>query len=314
MPSIVPRDAMSSPNAGATSTLSPVARAIAAMNKPREQQAAPVEPVVDAAAPATQSAEVVPPKEEEALSPKLVELARREKMFLKKQAELKAREDALAAKESEYKTSYVDKKTLTANPVQALLDAGLTHDQIVQQLLNGQQQVDPVLSSVQAEIKALKDAQEQSKVQAAEAQKKNYDNAVNQIRTDVKALVDSNPDYESIKVLEAQEAVVDLIKKQFETDGTLLSVEDASAQVEAYILEEALKMAGLNKVKAKLNPVAVEASTEEPVEKKQQVTLRQAPQPLKTLTNAATTVTSKPINEKDRRARAIALLEGRLQK
>ena len=199
MPTVVPRETQTLSAAQAGGTFAPkqsaVQRAIAAISQPKAAEPlvpaqvvseVTPEPIAESA-PATQSAPV-----EEALSPKLIELARREKLYLKRQEELKAREAALAAKEAEYKTGFIDKKSLAANPVQALLDAGLTHDQVVQQLLNGPQQVDPNLSAIQAKLAAIEAAQEASKKLAEETQAKQYENAVNQIRNDVKNLVDTN--------------------------------------------------------------------------------------------------------------------------
>lgn len=322
---IVPRETpLPADNSPGQTSQSAVQRAIAAMNKRSDPQGEAQPPTEVVGKNIETSEEIAQPeKPEEALSPKLVELARREKMYMKRQEEMKAREEALAkreaeltAKDSEYKTGYINKSQLAANPLQALIDAGLSQEQIMQHLLNGNQPVDPNIAAVRAEVQALKDAQEEQRKRSIDAQQKNYDNAVNQIRTDVKALVADNADFESVKAMGMEEAVVELIKKQHAEDGTLLSIEDAATRVEAYIVDNALKMAALNKVKAKLTPAEKAAEELAPSGIKKPNVIPQAGPPqqqLKTLTNAATTAPSKALSDKDRRARAIAAYTGQLK-
>jgi hypothetical protein len=86
--------------------------------------------------------------------------------------------------------------------------------------------------------------------------------------------------------------------------------------VEEHLLEQALKMAGLKKVKGKLAPAEVEATTLSDAVKKVATTVtpqaQKQNQTLKTLTNATQATTSAPRTEAERKARAIARMRGEL--
>lgn len=266
-----------------------------------------IAPLAPEAPISTEAIETVPEvKKEEAISPKFAELARREKGLRQLQKQIQEEKAALKAKEDEYKTNYIPKSQLTANPYQTLLDAGFTHDQLLQLSLNVPNPQDQAYQKLQAEIQALKAETELTKKAHQDTQTKAYENAVNQVRRDAVKIVESNPEFETIKELGATEAVVELIKQTFDTDGTLLSVEDAAKQVEEHLLEEALKMASLNKIKAKMQPPAPAA----PEKKTFQEAIKQTPPAMKTLTNAALSVPSSALSTKQRRERAIAAFNG----
>jgi len=59
-----------------------------------------------------------------------------------REAAIQAREDAIAAKDKEYSTGYYRKDSIKQDPLQALADAGVSYDELTQQLLN-QQPTDP---------------------------------------------------------------------------------------------------------------------------------------------------------------------------
>ena len=132
--------------------------------------------------------------------------------------------------------------------------------------------------------------------------------ASNKLGTEAALLVDGGTDYETIKEMGAIEAIPLLIKEVFDSQGILMTVEEAAKEVEAQLLEEALKHAQLKKVQEKLKamsaPPAPEApkSTDKPTQS----------QPSKTLTNAMSQ-TSKPLTQKERRERAILAFKGLLK-
>lgn len=253
-------------------------------------------------------------KKQELLSPKFAQLARKEKELRRIQQEVQAERAAIKAREEEFKTNYIPKERLTTDTMQALLEAGVTHDKIALLALNQPSPQDQTISELKAELAQIRAAQKQAEVKMEDQSKAQYEQALTQIRNETKLLVDSDAEYETIKEMGAAEAVVQLIRETFEADGTLLTVQDAAVQVENHLLEEALKMARFKKVQAKLTP---QAPTEEaPIEKSLagavQAKKSQAPQQqIKTLTNAQNASSSKPQSWKEKRERLIAIAEGR---
>lgn len=245
------------------------------------------------------------------LSPKFAALAKKEKELRRIQQQLQAERQSLKTEADKYKSEYISKSKLSEDPISVLLENGYSVDQIAQRLLNQQQNPqDQAMRALQAELKAVKDAQTQAVEEQRKQQSTQYEQALNQIRVDAKALIESDANYETIKESGAVEAVVELIKTRFETDQTLLSIEQAAKEVEDYLIEEAIKVTKYNKVKAKLKALADEemqkAAAIAPQKKPQQINQ------IKTLTNAATSSPSKALTAKDRRERAILAFKNQL--
>ncbi len=260
---------------------------------------------------------------EEPLSSQYAVLARKEKALRAKahqqeqaisqrESTLKAREDALKAKESEYQSGYISKDALTNDPWSVLADLGITYDQVTQAALN-QQQENPYakaqLSKLQEEIKSLKDAQERAAKSQQDQQSQAYQQALEQIRSEAKYLVNQDPAFETIAATNSVNDVVDLIERTFKEEKVLMTVEEACKAVEDYLVDEALKIAKLKKIQSRLSPsVAPSAApakqSQEPVPPS-----KQSQQPMKTLTNAVGT--SRQLNARDR---AILAFRGELKK
>jgi hypothetical protein len=238
-------------------------------------------------------------------SSRFAALSRKEQQIRQAQAKLaaerKAMEEAQKAKDEEYRSKYIPKDKLSDKQSlwSTLQELGHTAEDLLALGLNPPQGVDPAISQVQAELKAIKEAQERREQQESERQKREYEQAVEQLRTQTKLLIDSNPDFETVKALGASEAVVKLIEHVYKAEGKLLSVEEASQQVEAKLFDRAMKMAAIGKVKAKLlppEPVKPEAPQTKQqgfatVVKKQADATQQQPtqtQTIKTLTHAQT--------------------------
>lgn len=241
-------------------------------------------------------------KKEEAISPKFAALARQQKEIRRQQQALKAQEDAWKLKQSEYDSSYVPKDKLKSDLAGTLRELGYTDEQIAASMLNQPTPQERQIKELMAKIEALEAGTQKVTDTIQEKEKQAYNQAVSQIRSNVKLLVDGNDEYETIKETGSHEAVVKLIEQTFAENGTIMTNEEAAKEVEEYLLEEALKMANLKKVQAKLAP-AVSAPIAQKIN---------AQQPIKTLTNAATTVSSKPLSAKERRERAIAVFNGQL--
>ena len=258
------------------------------------------------------------PAEDTASSRQFAQLARQEKAlrakaqqqeqaFKAREAQLAVREAEIAAKDTQYKTSYIPKDILKQDPLSVLAEAGVSYDELTQQILN-QQPTNPrteaAMSRLEAKIRQLEEQAEQGRKSAAEQQTQAYQAAVKQIRTDVDALIKSDPAFETIKATRSSKDVVDLIEQVYQKDGVLLTVEEAATQVEDYLMEEAMKITRIDKIKKKLGlaaqPKPVTSNTQPPSEP-------QKPQ-MKTLTNS--TASTRKLNAKER---AILAFKGELK-
>jgi hypothetical protein len=268
---------------------------------------APQAPVEAATSPETQ---------EDPLSSKYAEFARREKALLAKAQALKAKEDAIKAKEAEHSSGFVDKRSfkdrLQRDAYEAFQDLGVSYDEIAQAILS-QPKDDYAYRSLQSKLSELEQKQQETQSKFEERQNQALEQALNQIRFDVKALITRDPSYEMIREGQQEEAVTELIKETFDQQGIVLGVEEAAAQVENYLIEEAMRWAKMKKIQEKLMP----APSLEAAQKPQLANARaQENSPVataKTLTNAQAATSSKPkLTERERRERAMLAFKGML--
>lgn len=248
------------------------------------------------------------------------QLARQEKMLRAKaqkhEQELKAREAAIAAREAALTSQpqtdmsrYLDRNTLKQDPLAALAEAGVSYEELTQQIIS-QQPIDPRLQNtikrLESKIAQMEQENQDSKKSYADNQTQAYEAAVKQIGMDVKQLVKNDPTYEAIRVTGSTKDVVELITETYKKDGILLTVEDAAQQVEDYLVEEGAKIARIEKIKKKIQASAPQVSS-----KAAQTLAEQAvkkTQPMKTLTN--NTSSTRQLSAKER---AILAFKGELK-
>lgn len=274
-------------------------------------------PQAEETAQAPVKAQETKPQEDESLSNKYQILARKERALRAKAQQqdqalqtreqaLKAREAELDAKSKTYDTDYIPRSQLKQAALDAVATGDIPYDEVTEQVLN-QGKTDPRLmkyiQSLQDTVKKLEQGVEEQKNTWKNSQDEQYKAAVKQIESDVRSLVTTDPEYEAIRATKSVRDVVDLIEMKFKEDGTLLSVEDAAKEVENYLVEEATKLAQLNKIQKRTQkpPAAGRESPEQ-----QQATKQ--PQPMKTLTNAAGS--TRKLSSKER---AILAFKGELK-
>lgn len=228
--------------------------------------------------------------------------------------DFKAREAALAAKEQELTaksqqpdmSQYIHKSRLQEDALGVLEAEGIsTYDDITQRAMT-RQPVDPMIRStmerLQAKIDKLEaDAQSNQKAQIQQ-QQDTYKAAVKQITTDARQLVNNDPEFETVKAMNATRDVVELIEQTYAKDGVVLTVEEAAKEVENYLVEEALKITQIDKIKRRMAAANASQLKSEVKPQSQQQTQ------MKTLTNA--TSSTRPLTARER---AIAAAEGRLK-
>lgn len=232
------------------------------------------------------------------LSPQMTMLARQQQSLRKAQQQLKADQEAWKQEQAKY----LQKDILSSDPLKALAEAGITQDRLVELQLNQ--------SSPPSETDILKNEIAELRKQLAGVDdkftardKQAYDNAVQVIERDAKLLVNSDPAYETTKALGAEgtKEVVELIKKQFALDGTILDVEDAAKQIEELALEREVqriqRFQQLAKIKERLAPKTEAPSASEGTESKQSQSSSSASQ-THTITNKMGV--SRPLTARER--------------
>ena len=221
-------------------------------------------------------------------TPQLAVLAQKERQLRKAQAELEAREAAIKAQEADY----IPKERLTKETLKVLAEAGITYEKLTEMQL-GEAAVDPqeALLNRIAELEAR--VAETPKTLAEQEQKRNEQaraNAVAAIQNDVELLVSTDPAFETIKATGKTRDVTELIEKVFDTEGVMLTVEDAARQIEDLLVEETIaqvqKLSQLEKIKAKLGTSAETAQAgSAPTGKPPEKSAQQRASQTKTLTN-----------------------------
>lgn len=247
--------------------------------------------------------------QEETLSPKFAALARKEKFLRQQMKANQAKEQAFAARDAEIadlraKAAWGDqfKSKLAQDPWSAMIEAGLSPEQATQAMLNQPKPEDAELRSVKQELQRIKDAQAETDKRGVDAQAQQYQQAIKQIGTEVKMLINGNADYEAIEKMGAEAAVTELIEQTFHEKGYLMTIQDAAKEVEDYLVEQAQSFIQMKKLQAKAPP------PEEVAEKPQ---APQKPQN-STLSNRMVPSSTKPMTDREKRERAIAAFQGKL--
>ncbi len=239
-----------------------------------------------------------------AVDPRIEAMARKERQLHKMRKELETEKQSWKTKQGDYETNYIPKSRLAEDPLAALTEAGIDYNKLTEILLNNPNSNDPQIRTIRSEIKALRDAQEASNKRSEEQQNQQYQQALKQIGTEVKLLVDSDANFETIKETGMQEAVVTLIEQTFNESGVLMDIEEAATEIEAHLLAEALKLSKLKKLQPK---------TEPPVSAPVKVSPQQLQTSPRTLTNTVSTQSPVRSSEKERIARAFAAFKGELK-
>lgn len=229
------------------------------------------------------------------LSPQAEVLARKELQLRKAQRDLKAREEALKQREAEF----IPKSRLTSETLKVLSEAGITPDKLVELQINQASAQDPQqvllnrIADLEAKLQGITDPENGT---LAQRDKAAYDQAVKQIRSDVKLLVDSNPSYETIKSEGQTEEVVKLITAVFDEEGEILDVEEAANLIEEKLTDRLVKqyekMSKYSKIKSKFGQ-----ASETPEANAVQQTQETTPQ-VNTLTNAG--ASQRPLTPRER--------------
>lgn len=216
------------------------------------------------------------------LDPKFEALARKEAAFRQREREFQAREASYKEKEAKLVQVEAWQTRLKDSPLEVLNELGITYDQLVEQAVNAP---DSATKEIRNELKKIRqDAQDNVKSQRQAA--------IKQIRFDAVDLIEQDPQFETIKATNSVDEVVELIEREFDKTGRLLTIDQAAKLVEDELFEEAKRIASIGKVKAIFKPEL----TPELVSNTKQQSNQQ--QPMTTLTNNMTS--TRPLTARER--------------
>lgn len=208
-------------------------------------------------------------------------------------------------KQTDYDKNYFPKTQLKDNTLQALAEAGVSYDDLTQQILNQappNPQMEAYVKRLEAQINDLKKGQDEQKQQLQTREQEQRKAAERQIQVDAADLVKSNPvAYEAINQLGPRgvKEVVRLITQTYDKDGVLMTVEQAADEVENYLVEENFNMASkISKIKKRLAGNDTQPKTVEEPKQTQ----------MKTLTNASAST-----RKLSARERALLAFKGELK-
>lgn len=231
--------------------------------------------------------------EEKTISPQYAQIAKRERMVRRQLEELKQREAAFKNREQDLLTRYVPKDQIAedfrTDPLGSMKKYNLSYDQLTAQVLNGPTPQEQTVAELRREIAALKGGMDETKELITKQEAQRYEQAIHQIRTETKVLVENDPNFEMVKEMRAGETVVELIQETFKKTGTVMSVEEAAREVEEYLLEEILRVAKGKKIQGKM--MSTPAAATEPMAQTNSA---------KTLTHASLSSGSKGLSNYER--------------
>jgi hypothetical protein len=179
-----------------------------------------------------------------------------EAKFLQREEAIKAREAEAQSKSEFNQKGFVSIEELKRDILGVAERNGIAYDELAQQMMNPTK-LDPRVQShidrLQAKIDSLEKTTQEGNERLTKQQQDAYNTAVKQIETDVRNLVKSDPNFETVSKTNSVKDVVELITKTYEKDGILLTVDEAATEVENYLIDEALKLTKIEKIKRKLS-------------------------------------------------------------
>ncbi len=221
------------------------------------------------------------------ISPQFAALAKQRRALQVKERELLERERSMSNPAAA--TDSISKALLLERPLDVLLDAGVTYEQLTEAILANQGNSE--INSLKAEIEALRKGVDQ-KLQDRDTQTEQQ--VLAEMKKEAEQLASQGEEFELVRGMGKIPDVMKLIERTYRESGEVLDVQEALGLVEKELLSEAEKIAGYNKVRSQFIPQAPQM---------------QRHQGMRTLTNRDTA--SVPMSAKQR---ALAAFHGTLQR
>ena len=208
---------------------------------PKEEETDPNSAISDTNEPTKEAVEVTKP-----LSPQFAALAKQRRALQVKERELAVREAQMKDTPSGY-----PKERIKSDPLGVLFESGVDYDQLTEAVLAHQNGVTPEINALKAEIKALREGVDQKLSERdtqAEAQVRS------EITRNVKDLSAEGDTFALIRETRSVPEVVKYIERVYRETGELLPVERAMTDIESILIEDAEKLARVQKVQSRIMP------------------------------------------------------------
>ena len=206
-----------------------------------------------------------PPKIDDKLSSKFAALSRKEKQLKQQEQQWRQQQQTLSqqmaeikAENEKMKREYEEyRKNIKAAPLKAMEQEGYTFEQLTEMQLNNQNPTpEMMMKQMRAELESgYKLELEQLKKQIADEKLQQQEAAESQTvqhyKSQIGEHISGNPDkYELINLNEASDLVFQVATEFYESEGRILSAEEAADFTEKYLEEEAKKVLNAKKFKA----------------------------------------------------------------
>lgn len=261
-------------------------------NASPEQYIPPTDPAAQSVTPdaTEQVAEVT--EDTKPLSPQFAALAKQKRALQTERAAFDAEKLAFEAQKNGPNPDSEIMANLKSNPLKTLLDAGVTYEQLTEQILA--EQSNPDIQALRQEIKTLKDGFE-SKLSDRDTQAEKQ--VLAEMEREADGLIAQGDEFELVRETGSKDQAMELIKRTYKTTGEILDVSEALGLIENELITESLKLANLKKVQTKLTPTAPMQTQMAPSKQMRTLTSRDG--------------SSVPLSAKQR---AIAAFHGQLRK
>ncbi len=223
------------------------------------------------------------------ISPQYAALAKQRRALQVKERELQAREKAMS--EPSGQKDSIALARLKAEPLNVLLEAGVTYEQLTEAVLANQGNSE--IRALKAELNALKEGVDKKLTDRDAYQEQQV---LAEMKREAQQLAASGEEFEMVRGMNSVPDVMRLIEQTYRKTGEVLDVKEAMTLVENELFKDAQKIANFKKMQSQFIPAQA-----------QQV--QRSPQGMRTLTNRDTA--SVPLSPK---ARALAAFWGNLKK
>lgn len=186
--------------------------------------------VVESKLPETKEIEV---QKEEALSPKFLAAAKKERELLEKEREYKTRQASLEARLKELEEQ---DRLAKEDPLKYLEKRGIDYNDLTKQMLEGKVPETHYIRQMRSEVEALKAQLAKDKESAESARK---EAAVMNFKKELTQHIHANESkFPLVGALKGEETVYNVIDQHFNETGEILSHEDAATMAEGYFKKQ----------------------------------------------------------------------------
>jgi hypothetical protein len=181
-------------------------------------------------------------EETKPLSPQFAALARERRSLQRERKELEELKKGLEAKSQG--SDVIERSRLKSEPLNVLLEAGVTYEQLTEAILANQQNPEVnTLKSKMTELESKVDQRFEERAKQERAQ------VVKQMQREASLLVSTGDEFELVRETRSVPDVIRLIEKTYDEHGELLDVQEACRFIEEELFKKSQKLAGLKKLK-----------------------------------------------------------------